>query len=140
MTTKSVPTDLQTLNLGAPSLGDVGNIVDTIMRDYGRNNYDALTASTTQTQAGGTKLFHGLNIVATASGSDAVTMPATSVLGAMLVLVNHTGQTIQLFPAKGGTINAASPDAAVTVATATTSVYVCGANLQWWGGPITNEA
>lgn len=137
--TQTVPVDLQTLNPGGPQLADVGNVVDCIKRGYGANTYDALTASTTQTQAGGTALHHGLNIVASAAGSDAVTMPATAVLGATLILVNHSGQTIQLFPAVGGTINAAAANAAVTVATATTSVYVCGVNNQWWGGPITNE-
>ena len=138
--TQTVPTDLQALNLNSVGLADAGNLADCIKRDYGRNTYDALTASSTQTQAAGTKLFHGLNIVATAGGSDAVTMPATSVLGSVVILVNHSGQTIQLFPASGGTINAAAGDAAVTVATATTSVYVCGVNKQWWGGAITNEA
>ena len=103
------------------------------------NANPALTAGTTQTQAGGTKLFTGLNAVKTASGSDAVTMPSAA-SGSFLVLANHSGQTIQLFPAVGETINAASKDAAVTVATATTSVYMCSTAGQWWGGPITNEA
>ncbi len=138
--TQTVPLDLQSLNLNSIALVDGGNLADCAKRDYGRNTYDAITASTTQTQAGGTVLHHGLNIVATANGSDAVTMPQTTVLGAHLLLVNHSGQTIQLFPAVGGTINAANANAAVTVATATTSVYVCGVNNQWWGGAITNEA
>ena len=138
--TQTVPTDLQNLVVGAPFLGDVGNLADCIKRGYGLNTYDGVTASTTQTQTGGTSLFHGLNIVATANGSDAVTLPKNSVLGNFLILVNHSGQTIQLFPAVGGTINAASPNAAVTVANATTSLFVCGANNQWWGGAITNES
>ena len=138
--TQTVPSDLQSLNTGGPFLADVGNVVECIKRGFGQNTYDALTASTTQTQAGGTALHHGINIVATASGSDAVTMPGTTVLGAILVLVNHTGQTIQLFPAKGGKINAANTDAAVTVGDTTTSIYICGVNNQWWGGAITNEA
>ena len=138
--TQTVPSDLQTLNVGGPFLGAVGDLADCVKRGYGMNTYDAITASTTQTQAAGTKLFHGLNIVASASSSDAVTLPQTTVFGNILVLVNHSGQTINLFPAKGGTINAASPDAAVSVATATTSIYVSGVNNQWWGGAITNEA
>ena len=138
--TQTVAKDLQNLNVNTVGLYDGGNIVDCIKRGYGLNTYDALTASTTQTQAGGTALHHGLNIVATAAASDAVTMPTNSVLGNILIIVNHTGQTIQLFPAVGGTINAASKNAAVTIATATTSVYVFGVNAQWWGGAITNEA
>jgi hypothetical protein len=137
--TQTVPTDLQSVITGAPFLGAVGDLADCIKRGYGMNTYDAVTASTTQTQAGGTKLFHGLNVIATASGSDAVTMPMTSVFGCILVIVNHTGQTIQLFPAVGGTINAANANAAVTIATATTSIYVSSVNNQWWGGAITNE-
>ena len=103
------------------------------------NANPALTAGTTQTQAGGTKLFTGLNAVKTANGSDAVTMPSAG-SGSFLVLANHSGQTILLYPAKGDAINAAGADASVSVATATTSVYMCSTTGQWWGGAITNES
>ena len=136
--TVNIAAPLQTVEPGS-RLGDIFDLADSIQRKIGINTYNAITASTTQTQAGGTKLRHGISVIATANGSDAVTLPSAMV-GSMLVIVNHTGQTIQLFPPVGGTINAASANAAVTIADATTSIYVCASANQYWGGAITNES
>jgi hypothetical protein len=135
----TLPSSIQTL-LPGPRLADVSSLSGSVANGMGNNVNGALTASTTQTQAGGTLLTYGINSVLNANGSDAVTMPKAA-SGTILILVNHTGQTIQLFPAVGDTINAAAINAAVTVATATTSIYICSAgSAQWWGGAITNEA
>src|SRR5690242_1291101 len=139
VTKSTLPSDLVTLQ-GGLGLGDIQGLAQAIANGQGFFVNGGLTASTTQTQAGGTKLQYGLNSVASANASDAVTMPK-GLPGSLLILANHSGQTIQLFPFKGDALNAAGADAAVTVATATTSVYVCvGTATQWWGGAITNEA
>src|SRR5674476_1165217 len=136
--TATLPTALQTLIPGQ-RLADVSLLSSTLAGGGGNNVNGSLVASTTQTQAGGTKLTYGINSVLTANASDAVTMPKAA-SGTTLFLVNHSGQTIQLFPFKGDAINAAGTDAVVSVVTATTSIYTCSATTtQWWGGPITNE-
>ena len=140
MTTSAnnLPSSLQNVDPGL-RLGDIRGLTDCVSKNQGVNSNGAITASTTQTQAGGTALNYGFNSVSSANASDAVTLPK-AVKGTFLVLVNHSGQTIQLFPAVGDTINAALVNAAVTVATATTSLYVCNNSAtQWWGGAITNE-
>lgn len=135
--TVNIASPLQIVEPGS-RLGDIFDLADSIQRKIGINTYDALMASTTQTQAGGTKLRHGMNVVATANGSDAVTLPA-AIVGSIIVLVNHSGQTVTLFPPVGGAINAAGANNSVSVANVTTSIYVCTSANQYWGGAITNE-
>ena len=135
---QNIASDLQSIDPGL-RLADVRQISDGIARLSAINTYDGIIASTTQTQAGGTILRHGISSVTSANGSDAVTMPKATP-GVLLILANSSGQTIQLFPAVGDKINAAAINAAVTLATATTSFYACSVALQWWGGAITNEA
>ena len=135
----NLPSDLQNV-LPGPQLGDVKGLSDCIRNGQGRYGTGGIVASTTQTQAGGTSLVYGGNSILTANASDAVTFPK-AVAGTMLVIVNHSGQTITAFPFLGDSINAAGANASVTIATATTSVYFSiASSTQWWGGAITNEA
>ena len=136
--TQNIASDLQSVDPGL-RLADVSQLSGAVAKLSAINTYDAITASTTQTQAGGTILRHGISSVTSANASDAVTLPKATP-GVLLVLANSSGQSIQLFPSQGDKINAAAIDAAVTIATATTSIYVCSVALQWWGGAITNEA
>ena len=135
--TQNIASDLQNVDPGL-RLADVRQLSDGVARLAAINTYDGLTASTTQTQAGGLVLRHGISSVTSANASDAVTLPKATP-GVLLIIANSSGQTINLFPFKGDKINAAAIDAAVGVATATTSHYVCSVALQWWGGAITNE-
>ena len=135
--TQNIASDLQSVDPG-PRLADVRQISDGIARLSAINTYDGLTASTTQTQAGGLVLRHGISSVTSANASDAVTMPKATP-GVLLILANSSGQSISLFPFKGDKINAAAIDASVSVANTTTSFYTCSVALQWWGGAITNE-
>lgn len=136
--TTNLPSMLRNLDYGI-RLGDSRAAASSIAQTKGVDTNDAVTASTTQTQAGGTKIYGGFTNVSSASSSDAITFPV-ALPGQWMVVVNSSGQTIQAFPAKGDKINAAAKDAAVTIATATTSVFIVTATLQWWGGAITNEA
>lgn len=119
-------------------LADVGTVAGTISGGGGYSSQDAVTASTTQTQAGGTKIIAAFTNISSANSSDAITLPQ-SAPGMVVTFVNSSGQTINVFPFKGDTINAASKDAAVSAATATTSDYYCTKAGQWWGGATTNE-
>jgi hypothetical protein len=136
--TQNIASDLQGIDPGL-RLADVSSLSAGVAKLSAINTYDAVVASTTQTQAGGTIIRHGITNVSSANASDAVTLPRATP-GVLLMIVNSSGQTIQLFPFKGDKINVAAIDAAVTVATATVSYYVCSAALQWWGGAVTNEA
>ena len=135
--TQNIASDLQNVDPGL-RLADVRQLSDGVARLAAINTYDGLTASTTQTQAGGLVLRHGISSVTSANASDAVTLPKATP-GVLLIIANSSGQTIQLFPFLGDKINVAAINAAVSVATATTSFYACSVALQWWGGAITNE-
>lgn len=134
----NLPKNLQNADPGF-RLADEKGIADCISEARGVQTNDGITASTTQTQAGGTQLTRGWNRVATANASDAVTLPQ-AVAGMTCAIVNTSTQTIQVFPFLGDTICAAVKNAAVTTATATTSEFFCLTAGQWWGGATTNEA
>src|SRR5689334_18193710 len=89
--------------VGLAAASDIGNCID---QRIGTGTQDALTASTTQTQAGGTKITAAFTNVGTANASDAITFPQATP-GRELVIVNSSGQTITVFPAVGDAINAA---------------------------------
>ena len=134
----NLASDLSNIDPGL-RLADVSGIAGAIANGQGFTTKGGITASTTQTQAGGTKLTYGFNSVFSANSADAVTMPKAA-SGTMIVIVNHSGQSISLYPFKGDKINAAVTDAVVSVADTTTSIYICNTtSTQWWGGAITNE-
>jgi hypothetical protein len=99
---------------------------------------DALVPSTTQTRAGGTAIRYSLTRVAAANASDAVTLGgANNVVpaGAVFVIANKSGQTIQVFPpGANDKIDGGSVGAAVNLSTAFIGVYVVTANI---GGVLT---
>ena len=124
---------------GNLTLADAGNIADLFTSLKGAGTQDAVTASTTQTQAGGKAITAAMTNVSSANANDAVTFPQ-ALPGRYLFLVNSSGNTINAFPAVGDALNAAGANNSVSIATATTSVYVCILKGQWWGGAITNES
>lgn len=70
----------------------------------------AVTASTTQTQAGGTVLNGDFNIATVANSSDAVTIPANLPTGTILFVVGGSNAGV-IFPPVGGAINGGTVDA-----------------------------
>ena len=138
----NLPLDLQLLKTNPGiRLGDWAAINQLLKALGGVQTNDSITASTTQTQAAGTAVSLGFTNVSTVgSSNDAVTFPLSGP-GYWLIITNSAASnTMKAFPAVGDAINAAGANNAVTVANATTSLYVCTAKGQWWGGPITNEA
>src|ERR1039458_14836 len=134
----NIPNSLQSLDPGV-RLADVRGLANAVSGGGGYSSQDAVTASTTQTQAGGTKIAATITNVSSANASDAITLPKASP-GNTIIIINSTGQTIQAFPFLGDAINAAGANNVVTIATATTSEYYCTLLGQWWGGATTNEA
>jgi hypothetical protein len=76
-------------------------------RDY---KVASVTASTTQTQAGGTILNGDVNILTVANASDAVTIPANLPTGTIFYLKNGASAGL-LYPPVGGAINGGTVDA-----------------------------
>ena len=118
---------------GAQTLADAGNISLFFSYDKGAATQDAVTASTTQTQAGGTKITAAITVVATANGNDAITLPQ-AVAGRKINIVNSSGQTITIFPFLGDRIGANAVNGSVTSVTARLCTLVCGVRGTWWGG------
>jgi hypothetical protein len=104
--------------------------------DYYLRSVAQVTASTTQTQAGGTPLLNEVNQVASAHAADAVTLPTASPGMVVTVLLSTSSNTCKVFPAVGDTINALSKDAAITMSALTRAQFVCVAPLQWWTLPL----
>jgi len=91
------------------------------------NKVLAVTASTTQTQVGGTLLNGDFNIATVANASDAVTIPANLPVGTIFFVVGGANAGLMFPPTggaiNGGTVNASKPlDATVvTMVTVTAS-------------------
>ena len=86
-----------------------------------------LTASTTQTQAGGLALTAQINEVATvANASDAVTLAALTP-GQWQDIYNDGSHAMKVFPAASGNIDGAGANAAVTLTNALRCRYTCTA-------------
>jgi hypothetical protein len=74
-----------------------------------------ITASATQTQAGGTLVTTEVVLIGTvATANDAVTLPA-ALAGDHVLLYNNSGTAAQLWPASGETIDGLGVDASRTV-------------------------
>lgn len=120
--------------LPAKDIIDAVNLLSKVQTNNG------LTASTTQTQAGGTLINRGITRFTTVgSGSDAGTLNFTAAPGRWFVLINDGGNILQLFPAKGDKLNDAAVDAGITLADNTVSVYFCPVAGLWFGGAIALE-
>lgn len=91
---------------------------------------DGITASTTQTQAGGTELNYRNYRVGTANVNDAITLPR-GIPGMRMTIQNATAVTIGVFPALGDKINAVAANAVRTMVTLTTYEFICTTFGQW---------
>lgn len=101
---------------------DTAGKTNEVIRAFTNTN-DNITAGTVQTQTGATGLQVGFNRVTTATANDGVRLPI-SVGGSPIWLRNDSGQTIDVYPPKGGSINGGSTNAAVNLASGSTVTYV----------------
>jgi len=83
------------------------------------------TASTTQSQVGGTVVQGDINLCTTGNASDAYTLPANLPAGTIVYLVNLSANAGLLFPASGGAGNGGTVNASVAVAASKTTVVLC---------------
>lgn len=135
---QNLPSDMQNQDPGL-RLVDAKGISDLLNGGGGRSSQDSVTASTTQTQAGGTVLLAAVSRITVANASDAVTLGFTANPGGSFTIINDSGQTIQLFPKLGDKINDAATNAAVTIADNTISDYSCPVANKWFGGATSLE-
>lgn len=93
-------------------------------------NHVGLTASVTQTQAGGLALLSSYNEIATvANNGDAITAFAVAE-GSRLIVVNNGANELQLFPAVGDNFGA-GVDLAITIDSGHVGVFI-GRNATSW--------
>lgn len=82
------------------------------------------TASTTQTQAGGTDITAAAVKVTTANANDAVTLPK-GYPGLEIFIANISANTLGVFPAVDDTIFPSAQDAVITQTASKNAVYKC---------------
>lgn len=90
---------------------------------------NAITASTTQTQVGGTILTTEYNRITTANNLDAVTFP-TAVKGQPITVINDSGHTISMFPFSGDNLGT-GVDTVLTLATGLIYKGICYDTTNW---------
>lgn len=121
-----------------------GNVLNAALANPQLSSQNAITASTTQTRAGGTAITARASRVSVANASDAVTLlgaGAVPALGAIFWIANKSGQTIQVFPpGAGDNIDGGAVGAAVNLATACIGFYQClavvGGVATWVSGKM----
>jgi len=82
------------------------------------------TASTTQTQAGGTPITAASAAITTANANDAVTLPK-GYAGAEVFIANLSANALGVFPAVGDTIFPSAADAVLAQTASKNAIYKC---------------
>lgn len=118
------------------TLIDANAVCDHLSFDNSSSTQDAITASITQSQAGGTIITAAISNVSSANNNDAITLPQATP-GRTVIIINSSGQTIQIFPFLGDKVGANSANSAVTEATARSLSLSCTVKGVWWGGVTT---
>lgn len=80
------------------------------------------TASTTQTQAGGTDITAAAAAITTANANDAVTLPK-GYAGLEIMIANLSANTLGVFPAVGDTIFPSAANAVITQTASKNAIY-----------------
>jgi hypothetical protein len=83
-----------------------------------------VTASTIQTQAGGTKITSAAAAVTTANANDAVTLPE-GYPGLEIYIANLSANNLGVFPFPGDTIFPSAQDAVLAQTASKNAVYKC---------------
>lgn len=99
--------------------------------DFHLNAVASVTASTTQTQAGGTPIVAAQNAVASVNSADAVTLPPANPGMTITILLTTSATTCGVFPAVGETINAIAANSVFTMAARTSATFMCVTAGAW---------
>ena len=94
------------------------------------DNNNAVSAAGS-TQAGATALTVDYNVVTTVAASTGVRLP-TATAGRRIVIVNKGANTVSIYPATGGTIDALSANAAIQVAANGSIEIMASSSTQWY--------
>lgn len=94
----------------------------TFMGQTSLTGVQALTPSTTQTQAGGTLVTAQVVNIAAGNANDALTLPQASP-GQILLLINAANAK-NLFPCVGGAINGGTVDAVLSLTASKAAIVV----------------
>lgn len=101
-----------------------GGVIQTNQNDVG------LTASVTQTQAGGLALLSSYNEVATVGTTGDALTAFTVVAGTRLIVINNGANSLQLFPAVGDNIGA-GVDTAISIAAGDIGIFIGRDATNW---------
>ena len=82
------------------------------------------TASTTQTQAGGTAITSASAAITTGNANDAVRLPK-GYAGAQIFIANLSANALGVFPAVGDTIFPSAGDAVLAQSASKSAIYKC---------------
>lgn len=88
----------------------------------------AITAGTTQTQAGATALTASTNLVTTGVANDGVLLPSAT-MGTICTVVNLSANALKIYPPVGGALNGGTVNAAVTLAASKNALVVYSSEL-----------
>jgi len=94
------------------------------------DNNNAVSAAGS-TQAGATALTVDYNVVTTVAASTGVRLP-TATAGRRIVIVNKGANTLSIYPATGGTIDALSANAAIQIAANGSIEIMASSTTQWY--------
>jgi hypothetical protein len=94
------------------------------------DNNNAVSAAGSD-QAGATALTVDYNVVTTVASSTGVKLP-TATAGRRIVIVNKGANTLSIYPATGGTIDALSANAAIQIAANGSIEIMASSSTQWY--------
>jgi hypothetical protein len=94
------------------------------------NNNNAVSAAGSD-QAGATALTVDYNVATTVASSTGVKLP-TATAGRRIIIVNKGANTLSIYPATGGTIDALSANAAIQVAANGSIELMASSVTQWY--------
>lgn len=115
--------------------GDDYAIVDLNRFPPGTTGSVAVTAAGSS-QSDAAQLYHALNVVTGADGTKGVVLP-TARAGMIVYLKGVTAGVLKVYPATGGTINALSANAAISLASgATPAIFIASSATQWYTIPL----
>lgn len=104
-------------------------------RKYARLAVAAVTAAGSA-QGDAAALIEGLNVVTGADGTKGVVLP-TAAAGMVVHVKGVTAGVLKVYPATGGTINALSANAAISLASgAIPAIFVASSATQWYTIPL----
>lgn len=89
---------------------------DSLASAFAGTTADAVTAGTTQTQAGATAVTGDVTTVTVGVANDGVILPKTLKRGDMIAIRNASANAGKLYPASGGTLNGGSANASIALA------------------------